>query len=448
MRNTYFFKSLLLLISLMSFNSLFSQIPDRVLVGYWHNWESLRLSQVDDRYNVICLAFMEANGGDWNKDNNSVNDLKFEHPYISESDMISDIAALRAQGKIVLMSIGGANGSFALLNQTQKDTYVQKMKAVIQKYGLDGIDIDIERPVYLCDPWGTLDNPITSMQNLIDGTKEIMTWFQTQYGKKMILTTAPEVAYTTGALSPYGSCKGAFLPFIHQLRDEIDLVMVQLYNSGDNYSIQYNNTPRSYTTYFDGTVDFVITQTEAIIEGFTINNGNIPSTYLGMPENKIAVALPASTSQTSAGSGYLTPSNVKKAVEYLMGCGSKPGSYTLNKSYPALRGLMTWSINEDSKSTSGVYSFAGAFSSISCGVITSAREQDLNESFSIFPNPSSGVCQLESASDERIIVRDLNGTTVLSFQPAVGRNNVNFENLPSGVYFLQQGTNTNKLVLQ
>ena len=38
----------------------FAQLPSNVLVGYWENWGSLRLKDVDDRYYVLCLAFLEA----------------------------------------------------------------------------------------------------------------------------------------------------------------------------------------------------------------------------------------------------------------------------------------------------------------------------------------------------------------------------------------------------
>jgi chitinase len=161
-----------------------------------------------------------------------------------------------------------------------------------------------------------------------------LTWHQSTYGKKMILTAAPEVLYTTGALSPWFYCNGAFLPFIEQLRDDLDLLMIQLYNSGGNYSIKYPGSP---TEYQQGTVDFIITQIEAAIEGFTIGAPNVSGTYSGLPASKVVVALPACS---GAGDGYVSSANMKAAVEYLMGCGPKPGSYTLANSYPTLRGLM------------------------------------------------------------------------------------------------------------
>lgn len=446
MRKHYLKKSLLLLGLFTSFclNS-FAQLPDRVLVGYWHNWETLRITNVDSRYNVICLAFMEANGGDGNKDNNSVNNLVFTPAYLSSSQMKSDIQTVQGQGKKVLISIGGANGSFALLSTTDKNTFVTKVKSAITTYGVDGIDIDIERTVYLCNPWGKLASPIASMQYLIDGIKEILTWYQTTYGKKMILTTAPEITYTTAGLSPWNACNGAFLPFIEQLRDDLDLVMVQLYNAGSNYSIKY---PSSTTEYWQESADFIITQTEAIIEGFKINNTNINDTYSGISASKVAVALPASNSSTAApAGGYTQPSTVKAAVEYLMGCGSKPGNYTLSKSYPNLRGLMTWSINEDAATTSGVYSFAAMYESISC-VVTSAQSNENKVQLTVQPNPTEGEISIQTSELGNAALFDISGKEVYSFVIDNYTATINISHLPAGVYFLKQGNSMKKIVKQ
>jgi hypothetical protein len=51
------------------------------------------------------------------------------------------------------------------------------------------------------------------------------------------------------------------------MNDSLDLLMVQYYNSGSIYSIP--GWPNANTEYKEGTVDFVIVNTEAVIEGFT-----------------------------------------------------------------------------------------------------------------------------------------------------------------------------------
>ncbi|MFZ9847067.1 MAG: glycosyl hydrolase family 18 protein [Flavobacteriales bacterium] len=138
---------------------------------------------------------------------------------------------MQAQGKKVLISIGGGNGSFKLNSTADMNTFVTKVKNVISSQGLDGIDIDLERPIYLSQTnGGTISNPEPHIQRMIDGIKQLLSWYQTTYGKKMILTFVPEVAYTTGGLSSYlSSTYGvAYLPMIETLKNDIDLLMVHL----------------------------------------------------------------------------------------------------------------------------------------------------------------------------------------------------------------------------
>ena len=441
MEKNYFSKALFTLCAfLMILPALNAQLPDRVLVGYWHNWEALRLTDVNDRYNVLMLSFLEADK-DGSKDNNVVGDLEFT-PY-NASQLKADIPTVQAQGKKVIISIGGANGSFKLNNSTDVNTFVSKVKSFITEYGVDGIDIDLERTVYMCSPSGSLSSPATYMQNVIDGVEQLLSWYQSTYGRKMILTTAPEVSYTTGGISPWNACNGSFLPFIEQLRNDIDLLMIQLYNSGNVYSIKY---PGNKTEYAAGTVDFIITQTEAAIEGFTINNSAISGSYSGLPASKIAVALPACS---GAGSGYVSPTNVKAAMEYLMGCGSKPGSYTLSKTYPELRGLMTWSINNDANaSCSGSYTFADAYTSISCPVVINTKEIIANAQLKLSPNPATNSVLIEGIIDNLVQVFDLNGNLLVSAPTNNTQYALNTSGLANGIYLVQSGTTVTKLVVQ
>jgi len=443
-----FLKSIktLTIIGIVLSNLIQAQLPSKVLVGYWHNWETLRIKDVDDRYNVISLSFLEADKNN-SKDDNSINDLEFT-PY-NATQLKNDIPIVQADGKKVIISIGGANGSFKLRNTTDKNTFVTKVKNFITEYNVDGIDIDIERTIYICQTGNhSMSSPAIHIQYLIDGVKELLTWYQSTYNKKMILTTAPEVSYTTGALSPWNSCNGAFLPFIEQLRDDIDLLMIQLYNSGSIYSLPGYSANNS-GAYNEGTEDFVITTTEAAIEGFTPKNTSLTGTYSGLPANKIVVALPACA---NAGSGYLTPTKIKNAVKYLMGTGSKPGSYTLSNSYPTLRGLMTWSINNDAKSTcGGTYTFAQAFEDIYGTIdnhhsISEIQLQKLN----IYPNPSANNITIDSKEilGETLTIIDFNGRVVKTIQITTSTTTINIGDLSNGFYTAKSALFVGKIILK
>lgn len=427
---------------LLSSNFIMAQLPSRVLVGYWHNWEALRLKDVDSRYNVLMLSFLEADKNTVKTDN-VVSDLEFT-PY-SSTNLKADISTVQAQGKKVIVSIGGANGSFKLSSTTDKNTFVSKVKTFITDYKVDGIDLDIEQGEYLCPTSSqTLAAPSAHIQYLIDGVKELLTWYSTTYGKKMILTAAPEVRYTVGATSPWDVCNGAFLPFVEQLRDDLDLLMIQLYNSGSIYSKAGYSWPTNTTSYADGTADFIIVATESAIEGFKIvTESNTDGTYSGLSASKIAIALPAS--YASATSGYVSTTVMKNAVQYIMGCGSKPGSYTLAKSYPQLKGLMTWSINNDK---TGSYAFAQAYQDIfeNTSCVPSGVNEIENSLLSVFPNPANNTLTINTNQRGVAFIADMNGQIVSSANVNQEIVELDLSNLASGVYFVNLNNTVSKFV--
>ena len=122
-------KILTLLVLIISINAQ-AQLPSKVLVGYWENWGNLRLKDVDNRYNVLCLSFLEADKG-WPATplNNIVNDLEFTPT--NKTTLKKDIPILQGQGKKILISIGGGNGSFRINNSSDKNIFIQKVKDFI-----------------------------------------------------------------------------------------------------------------------------------------------------------------------------------------------------------------------------------------------------------------------------------------------------------------------------
>jgi chitinase len=262
------------------------------------------------------------------------------------------IDTMHAKGKTVLISIGGANDVVSLPDTNKRNTFISSMMTIIYNYGFDGIDIDLEGSS-LSVSGGTISNPVDAkVINLIYAIKKIMNLYRAQFGKKMILTMAPETAFVQGGMSAYSGIWGAYLPVIHALRDSIEVLHVQLYNSGSMYGIDGN-------IYNQSTVDFILSQTEAVIHGFNTAGGY----FTGLRADQIAVGLPACSN--AAGGGYISPDSVKAAINYLRGLSPKPAHYTKLSSYPSLRGMMDWSVNWDKVATcGGVYEFANNFNNI------------------------------------------------------------------------------------
>jgi chitinase len=441
-RSIVYLHTLIILGLLITCNKSFAQLPCKVLVGYYQSsWgTNIRLKDVNSNYNVICLSFFEANGGDSDYLNNSVSNLSF---YARQnSSLIADIPVVQAQGRKVLMSIGGANGSFKLNTTADVNTFVSKVQAIIQTYGIDGIDIDLEHNEYLYQA-GTISAPSTHTANLISGLQQLLTWYQTTYSKKMILTLVPETAYVTGGLSQYqtDTYGVAYLPIIEALRDDIDLLMVQLYNAGQNAGL-------NGVSYTNGTADYIVSQTEAIIKGFTCKSSR--GVYSGLPASKVVVTLPASSG--ASGSGYATPAVVKSAINYLLGVGTKPGTYTLvtTGGYPDLRGMATWSINED---YDGGNTYASNYATIFSCTTTGVEQAEVStEAMAVYPNPAQQQITIEnniiSQSAAHLQIVSMIGEVWYEQELTASKITVDASNFPAGLYLVKIGEATKKLIIQ
>ena len=379
----HYIKALLLSALIILSFRVNAQMPNPALVGYWQNWNDgsapyIPLDSIDSRYNVIEVSFASpATGTTYN--------MTFVPDGATQSELQTGISHLQSQGRKVLISIGGANGVVTLANVAQRDTFITTMTNIINTYNFDGIDLDLEGSSVSVSG-GTISNPTDqSIINMIAAVKQIMSNYRTHFNKKMLLTMAPETAYVQGGMSAYGSIWGAYLPIINGLRDSLDILQVQLYNSGTMYGVDGG-------IYTVGTADFIVAMTEAVIHGFTATTGGA---FVGLPASKVAVGLPACVS--AAGSGFTDTATVKHAIDYLRGTGTKPGTYTLAVAggYPDLRGMMTWSINWDKVATCGsVYEFATNFQRIFNGSPFSIVESS-KSNVSIYPNPANNVINID-----------------------------------------------------
>lgn len=422
-----------------SFSS-FGQNAEYALIGYWHNWNDanapyIPLDEIDSRYNVIQISFaIPLSANDMN--------MVFSPDGVSQNELISKIQTLQNEGKKVLLSIGGATASVDLATAENKGAFVNTLNEIIGIYGFDGIDIDIEHGSSILINGGTIASPNNISQvNLIDAIKEIMENYRAAYNKKLFLTMAPETAYVQGGQSAFGSIWGGYLPIIDALRDSIDILHVQLYNSGTMFGIDGN-------IYTQGTADFIVACTEAAIQGFNTAGGM----FEGLPASKVAVGLPSC--ESAAGGGFVDSATVKSAIDYLRGNGPQPGNYVLSNSnaYPSLRGMMTWSINWDAVSSCGnTYQYANNYQNIFEGFPAIQSELSDSNPVSIFPNPTNGQVKMTLPSDDAlIIITNLHGQEIVRTQAT--QQEMSFRLEHNGIYIVyitsQEGTSVQKLMVR
>ena len=419
--------------------NIFAQLPNPALIGYWQNWSDvnspyIQLDQVDSRYNVVDLAFaVPHTGTDYQ--------MEFIPDQVSQAVLISQIQSLQSQNRKVLISVGGATAPIVLSSTAERDTFISTMTGIINTFGFDGMDIDLEGSS-LSLTGGTISSPVDQpIIRMIYAVRQIMLNFYLQHGHKMILSMAPETAFVQGGMSAYSGIWGAYLPVIHALRDSIEILHVQLYNSGSMYGIDGN-------IYNQGTADFIAAMTEAVIQGFNTTGGF----FSGLPANKVVVGLPACPG--AAGGGYISPVIVQSAINYLMGSGPQPGSYVLANAsgYPSLRGMMTWSINWDAVSScASAYEYANNFQNIFSFPTEVSAEAEGENYFFAYPNPAGNqlsICNRQSAITS-VEIYGVLGNIVFNEQMTANiqkQITIDVSSFPSGIYFIKGGNTFRKIV--
>ncbi|MGE6356894.1 glycosyl hydrolase family 18 protein [Flavobacterium sp. NPDC079362] len=342
-------------------SSAFNPLPAKVIVGYAHGWDNasapfLYFNQMGDKkFNVVVYSFIETLNRDGYTPILVVNEPRYMTNGVFNPQLLkNDIKFLRDKGIPVIVSIGGQNGHVELQTVAQKNTFVNGLKAIVDQYSFDGVDIDFEGGSMNFGAGALKDfsysaiSAYPKLKNIVDAFKEL----KASYGSGFILTSAPETFYVQVGYSVYSDGAGSFLPVIHNLRNELDLLMVQLYNTGSISALDN-------VAYSQATPDFLVSMSDMLMKGF-----NVASTgfyFPPLPPSKIVIAIPACAGAAPAG-GYLTPEKGIQAFNYLRyGTTFSGRAYTLKGGpYPDMRGVMTWSINWDAACGTG-YQFSNAY---------------------------------------------------------------------------------------
>ncbi|WP_057635935.1 chitinase [Stenotrophomonas humi] len=295
-------------------------LPRHALIGYLHNFDNgqglLPVGEVDNSWDVIVLAFADDMGEGkvaFNPDR-----------ALDRTRLIADIAAKRAQGKIVVLSFGGELGTVTLNTQRDEDNFVRTTAEAINTYGLDGIDIDLEKIA------GVVHGaPV--IPHLVSAVKRLHGMYPNLY-----VSMAPEHPYVQGGFVSMEGIWGAYLPLIDGLRGELDLLHVQLYNNGGL------PTPYRAEKYPGGSVDMMVGSARMLIEGFDLAGGK--GRFEGLRADQVALALPSGL--RAAGNGYATPADINRAFDCLT-TATRCDEVKPSQPHPQFRGVMTWSINWD-----------------------------------------------------------------------------------------------------
>ncbi|MEU1475533.1 glycoside hydrolase family 18 protein [Streptomyces sp. NPDC005760] len=275
-------------------------LPKHAVTGYWQNFNNgatvQKLSAVQSQYDIIAVAFADATttpgAVTFTLDSAGLGGYTVDQ-------FKADIKAKQAAGKKVVVSVGGQNGTVSVSDPTSAANFANSVYALMQTYGFDGVDIDLE--------------------NGLNATymSQALRSLAAKAGPGLVLTMAPQTI-------DMQSTSNAYFQTALNVKDILTVVNMQYYNSGSMLGCDGK-------VYAQGSVDFLTALACIQLEG-------------GLAPSQVGLGLPASPS--GAGSGYVSPTVVNNALDCLTK-GTGCGSFKPSRTYPDLRGAMTWSTNWD-----------------------------------------------------------------------------------------------------
>jgi chitinase len=275
-------------------------LPKHAVTGYWQNFNNgatvQRISDVPSAYDIIAVAFADATttpgAVGFTLDSAGLGGYTVDQ-------FKADIKAKQAAGKKVIVSVGGQNGTVSVNDATSAANFANSVYSLMQTYGFDGVDIDLE--------------------NGLNATymSQALRALSAKAGPSLIITMAPQT------IDMQSTSAGYFQTALN-IKDILTVVNTQYYNSGSMLGCDGK-------VYSQGTVDFLTALACIQLEG-------------GLAPSQVGLGVPASPS--GAGSGYVSPTVVNNALDCLTKA-TNCGTFKPSKTYPDLRGAMTWSTNWD-----------------------------------------------------------------------------------------------------
>jgi chitinase len=274
------------------------------------------------------------------------------------------IKSLQENDIKVLLSIGGASSSIpdttinfhqAVSDATSPEaftqTFVNSISTLIEKYGFEGVDFDIESGL---NGGGSFAKPIGDIATLAD-------IINTLHSKnpELLLTLAPQTP-NVAATSGFDATWGNYASLVMQTYQALSWVGIQLYNSGCAFGIDLICYDPNNTKSPDASVAI----STDLLENWPAQESTGQATgfqpYLSyLKPSQVVLGYPAANAEgVSDGSPAAVISNIKRAIQCLRTASAGDLScdtYIPPRTYPDIGGVFEWEVTYDENNN---YKFA------------------------------------------------------------------------------------------
>lgn len=316
------------------------------MVGYLESWGTITIEEaIAHHYNVIVIAFGTITGDQVGMNLNCGSSMPegcflpsvqwWPEPPEWKTNFKNSVALAHSKGVKVILSFGGAINTFKP-GTTTSATLARSIVSYLESLSLDGIDFDLEN-ISTAEFPGNLAERQTYISDLIKQIKLL--------NNQLIITSAPQI-------NPVSSSTGSIVQFVNTGEETIyneaiknnlfDFIYAQAYNT-PGFTVDSQCTVL-WQNQYDETYPEFISHIAPCLEKLLPSNS----------KTKIVVGEPANSSD-SAGRGALEHGTYTDMAN----------QYNQIKNLKSFGGAMTWSINEDSKSSDdkgprAPYSFSSA----------------------------------------------------------------------------------------
>ena len=170
--------------------------PRPLLGVYLPTWGTVKLRDLPSAYNLVYAAFALGDG-------TQGGGVTYRPtPAQTPDEFAADVATAQAEGRTVLLAIGGAtSGGIHVTTPAQVDAFVTSVGAIIDRYGFDGIDWDLE------------DLRLWNAQSVTAASRRLIA----RYGDSFVISVAP------------GPGRPEWKQWAKQMGEDLDLFGMQFY---------------------------------------------------------------------------------------------------------------------------------------------------------------------------------------------------------------------------
>ncbi|MGL5989168.1 glycosyl hydrolase family 18 protein [Cetobacterium sp.] len=292
------------------------------LIGYWSSWGGnagqtsyIDLEATPSEYDTIVVSFIEHANDYLTPQFNPELSGK-----VTRAEFAQKVARMKAKGHNVIIAVGGQNGVFHLGSDSDKAIFKNGVIRIIEEFGFNGFDIDLEG-----------QSALNGTKYAVDAIKEIIEYFRAK-DPQFVYSMAPEVAYLIS--DGFGTL---YSDLIKATKHLITTIHPQFYNAPGTgiYPFDGSGTP----VMCNDQAKFIPAFAEALMKGHdgpAWGNEYASLFPIGpIPEEMLAIGLPAGVGAagTGATNDMSSFTNAWRELE--------------RKGYTKIKGFMTWSIDWD-----------------------------------------------------------------------------------------------------